>query len=137
MTGLRKHAEDAARRVLRAVVLLLAVSVGSAGALPVWAALVGVEAPHVCHCSTEHHDCVCARCHTDPDGEMRFSKETLQNRCGDDDVLFGGRQLLAIAAPLPAIVAAPAHATVATLLPGRLRSRDPGEPPTPPPRSNG
>lgn len=121
------------RGVLRAMVVALVVALASSGALPVWARLVGVEAPHVCHCSAERHDCVCARCHTDPDAAMYLSTESLEGRCGDDEMAFGGKTLLAVL-PSPTTVA-PA---TASLLPAPVSVRPlllpRAEPPRPPPR---
>jgi len=39
--------------VLRAVLVVLTMSMASSGMLPAWAALAGVEGTHVCHCSAE------------------------------------------------------------------------------------
>ncbi|MBX3233616.1 MAG: hypothetical protein KIT84_11480 [Labilithrix sp.] len=111
--------------------LALLLPLASMGALPTWARLVGVESPHVCHCSLEHHDCTCSIC--DPEHSPRLSTESLEGRCGDDDVAFGGSVLRAVL-PAPFVIAAapmvrrdlPAHHVRVS------RGADP--PPTPPPR---
>ena len=119
---------------MHALVMALTFALGSSGTLPLWATLLGVEEVHACHCSRDHHDCVCARCHSDPDGAMRVSTETLQNRCGDDETVFGGRRILAVTAAPSAVVVA----TVSDRIPAGVRrdsmhSRDRTEPATPPP----
>lgn len=50
----------------------------------------------MCHCSAEKHDCVCPKCNIDQRDEMLVSGESLSGRCGDDDVAFGGKALLAV-----------------------------------------
>jgi hypothetical protein len=124
-------------RAMRALVLALTCALGSAGTLPLWATLLGVEDVHVCSCSHEHHDCVCARCHTDPDAAMKVSSETLKNRCGEDDVVFGGQRLLAIASPsLESVAVALVSARLPSFVPvSASSSRGAPEPLTPPPRS--
>lgn len=123
-------------RTLRLLVLILALPLASAGALPVWAQLVGVEAPHVCHCSLDHHDCVCPRCQTDPDAEEYLSAASLKGRCGDDEIAFGGSAMRAVLdAPCGPLLEAPScsapNGFFTTSPPGRDRTR----PPTPPPRA--
>ena len=120
--------------LLRALVLALALPLVTSGALPLWAQLAGVEAPHVCHCSIDKHDCVCAKCNPELEEDLLFTSESLLGRCGDDEVLFGGK---AICAVLPAAsilspiasrisIALPVHRTIADLA---------RPPPVPPPRS--
>ncbi len=117
---------------VRALVLVLALPLVSAGALPFWAQLFEIEAPHVCHCAVERHDCVCARCNPDHD-EMQLTTESLSGRCGDDDLAFPGKVFWAVLPPS------------SVLAPARLRraldreTERPHEilalpPPTPPPR---
>lgn len=77
-------------RLVRLVVLVATLPFVTAGALPAWAELLGAEQPHICHCSRDHHGCVCVRCHTDPDAEMGVSSDSMKGRCGDDDVVAGG-----------------------------------------------
>lgn len=123
-------------RAVRVLVVALSFALGSAGTLPLWATLLGVADVHVCHCSREHHDCVCARCHTDPDANMLVSSETLSNRCGDDDIVFGGQRLVTLAAPLPTIAFATFSERIAAFVPvDALSSRDAPEPLLPPPRT--
>lgn len=120
-------------RLLRALVLAIALPLASAGALPVWAQLVGVEGPHVCHCSTEQHDCVCPRCHTDPDAAMFLSTESLKGRCGDDEIAFGGKAFIAVLAPMTVlvpVVGEPLSLPIA-IAPASLPK---SPPPKPPPR---
>lgn len=117
--------------VLRALVFVLALPLMSAGALPFWAQLAGVEGPHVCHCSVEKHDCVCPRCNTDHGDAL--GAESLKGRCGDDELAFPGKLLLSV---LPAtFVIAPVAARIASdhdaLPPFESLSL---RPPTPPPR---
>ncbi|MBX3263530.1 MAG: hypothetical protein KF782_27915 [Labilithrix sp.] len=119
--------------LVRALVLALALPLASAGALPFWAQLAGVEAPHVCHCSIEKHDCVCPKCNPEHEEEMLLSSESLKGRCGDDDVAFAGK---AICAVLPASsVLAPIARRTAVAPPSWRRPSDLARPPpTPPPR---
>ena len=121
---------------LRALVIALTVALGSAGTLPLWATLLGVEGPHACHCSRDHHDCVCARCHTDPDAAMRISSETLKARCGDDEVVYGGHRAIAITPAFAGVPVASSFArTKVRAHVDWLRSRDRAEPLIPPPRA--
>jgi hypothetical protein len=119
--------------VLRALVLALALPLMSSGALPFWAQLVGVEGPHVCHCSVEQHDCVCPKCN--PDHEDRLGSESLKGRCGDDELAFAGKALRAVL-PAPSILG-----PMVVVVP-REREAFPifdtftVPPPTPPPRSS-
>lgn len=85
--------------MLRALIFALALPLVSAGALPVWARLVGIEGPHVCHCSIDKHDCVCAKCNPELEEELLLTSESLLGRCGDDERVFGSK---AICAVLPA-----------------------------------
>lgn len=118
------------------LLVVLVCSVAAGGMLPAWAQLVGVEGAHVCHCSTDHHDCVCAHCGTDPDGKAFRAVSTVKGRCGEDEVAFGGRGFNAILSPPIAGVPAAevVEATAMGVSPAsitRLRAR----PPTPPPRA--
>jgi len=122
-------------RLIRVVLItLLMLSLGSSGALPVWAQLVGVEGPHVCHCSLEKHDCVCPRCNTDPDAAMFLSAESLKGRCGDDEVAFGGRGIIAIAPSPDLFVKAPEQRAPRKLSPLEQPEPIASRPEVPPPR---
>lgn len=122
-------------RVRATIVLVLACTLGSGGMLPVWAQLAGVEGPHVCHCSTDHHDCVCARCHTDGDAKRYRTVETVKGRCGDDEVGFGGHGVTAVLAAGPAPLPAADATEHEDATPPRMRPLRRSRPPTPPPRS--
>ena len=100
--------------MLRALIFAVSLPLASSGALPVWARLVGVEGPHVCHCSIDKHDCVCAKCNPELEEELLLTSESLLGRCGDD-------------APVAERVSLPP----ATIL---LVSDLARPPPTPPPR---
>lgn len=128
-----EHRTPWAARLLRALVFALAVPLASLGALPVWAWLAGVEAPHVCRCSIEKHDCVCSKCSPEHEEDLLITSESLSGRCGDDEVAFGGK---AICAVLPAAsVLSPVAGRVAPGPPvARSKSRPAPTPPTPPPR---
>ncbi|MBX3220134.1 MAG: hypothetical protein KF795_06405 [Labilithrix sp.] len=132
MTARRKDRRWAIA-LLRALVLALAVPVASSGALPLWAALAGVEAPHVCHCSIEKHDCVCPKCNPDHEDELVFSSESLSGRCGDDDVAFAGKAICAVL-PAPSVLAPSASRTPIVAPRARRPSDLARPPPTPPPR---
>lgn len=118
--------------LLRALVTALLLPLATAGALPSWALLAEVEAAHVCHCSLEKHDCVCAKCNPEQE-EMLLSSESLTGRCGDDDVAFPGKLLVAVLPPsgvlAPIVVRVSGDAAVPH--PPESPSR---APPTPPPR---
>jgi hypothetical protein len=116
------------------LVLALALPLATAGALPLWAQLAGVEGPHVCHCSVEKHDCVCPKCNTDHD-EMRFSAESVKGRCGDDDVGFGGKAIAAVLTPPTMMPSLAEHVLVASRSIDPVSTASPS-PPTPPPRSS-
>lgn len=136
MVALRRFANARAFPILRALVLLLVLPLATAGTLPAWAALVGSDTLHVCHCAADHHDCVCAKCHTDPDAETAPSTATIRGQCGDEEAAIVG------AKPFVAVL----HASVDELLPVDLpreglaalppamASRDRTRPTTPPPR---
>lgn len=117
------------------MLVVLVCSVATGGMLPVWAELAGVEGPHVCHCSADHHGCVCAHCGTDQDGKALRAVSTVKGRCGDDEVAFGGRGFVAVLVPplarVPAACGEGIPAVRAALPRIRLRAR----PPTPPPRA--
>ena len=132
MVARRKRASWAAL-LLRALVFALLLPLASSGALPVWAQLAGVEAPHVCHCSIEKHDCVCAKCNPELEEELLFTSESLLGRCGDDEVLFGAK---AICAVLPASsIISPIASRISIALPLRRAISDLARPPpVPPPR---
>lgn len=122
---------------LRALILLLVLPLATAGTLPAWAALVGTESPHVCHCAADHHDCVCVRCHTDPDAETGPSTESIHGQCGDDArMVSGSKPFVAVLDAwleelLP--VALPREGWVDT--PSPMDSRGRTRPTTPPPRA--
>jgi hypothetical protein len=115
------------------VALLLLLPLASAGALPSWALLVRGEGGHVCHCSIEKHDCVCAKCNPDRD-DLSLTSESLSGRCGDDEIAFGGKALRAV---LPAPFGRVPLSSVAleVLHPHAPTSRVKSPPPTPPPRT--
>jgi len=119
--------------LLRALVFALALPLATSGALPLWAQLAGIEAPHVCHCSIEKHDCVCAKCNPDHEEDLLITSESLTGRCGDDEVAFGGKALCAvlpaasILSPIASRIAIPSP--VLASVPDLARA-----PPTPPPR---
>ena len=119
--------------LLRALVFALVLPLATSGALPLWAQLAGVEAPHVCHCSIEKHDCVCARCNPDLEEDLLVTSESLTGRCGDDEVAFGGK---AICAVLPAgSILAPIASRTSIASPVCVPVDDLARaPPTPPPR---
>ncbi len=118
--------------VRRLLVLVLSLSLATSGAMPLWALLAGIEAAHVCHCSLEKHDCVCAKCN--PEHEDTLSTESLKGRCGDDDAAFGGRVLVGVLSS-PDVVSPPAasHVMKVFSLDAPVVSA-PRAPPTPPPR---
>lgn len=117
---------------LRAIVFVLVSSIATLGALPFWAQLAGVEGPHVCHCSTEKHDCICVKCHPDRD-DMVLSTESLKGRCGDDEIAFGGKAFAAIP-PASSIVLTRFHVPVAhDDVVTKLESLPSPRPPLPPP----
>lgn len=118
---------------LRLLVLALAVPLMSSGALPLWALLAGVEAPHVCHCSIDKHDCVCAKCNPEHEEDFLVTSESLTGRCGDDEIAFGGKAICAVL-PAPSILAPIASRTSIALPIPRLLSDLARPPPTPPPR---
>lgn len=121
------------RAWVRTVAMIVALPLMSVGALPYWASLLGIEGPHVCHCSLEKHDCLCVKCHPDQE-DLVLTTASLSGRCGDDEHVYGGKAIRAVPpstfgrAPPPlstlAILDAPA------VLAAGLRS----PPPTPPPR---
>lgn len=117
--------------LVRLLLLLLVLPLASAGALPTWARLVGVQKPHVCHCSLEHHDCTCSIC--DPERSPRLSTESLEGRCGDDEVAFGAKSFVAVLPALSTVIAAPTY-ELPQLAPAVPVSRLGDPPPTPPPR---
>lgn len=118
----------------RFVLVVLVMSLASGGVLPVWAQLAGIEGPHVCHCSTDHHDCVCAHCGTDHDAKAFRSVAHVKGRCGDDEVAFGGRGFVAIVPQAGVLVVTPTAAHVIDAAAPSLRTRLRRRPPTPPPR---
>ena len=63
---------------LRALVFLLVLPLATAGALPAWALLVGVEDAHVCHCAADHQECVCPKCHPDQADDFALSTESIK-----------------------------------------------------------
>lgn len=120
-------------RLARLVVLVATLPFVTAGALPAWAELLGAEQPHVCHCSRDHHGCVCVRCHTDPDAEMGVSSDSMKGRCGDDDAVAGGAHVkITVLRPMIGLAPAPleGRASIPRLVAPRSRDR---APPTPPP----
>lgn len=69
---------------------------------------------------------------------MRVSTETLQNRCGDDEVVFGGQRLVTLTAPLPSVMVATVCERTPVFLPfDSLSPRDAREPPIRPPLTTG
>jgi hypothetical protein len=119
--------------LLRTLVFTLFLPLASSGALPSWALLVGVEGAHVCHCAIEQHDCLCPKCNPDHEDELLLTSESLQGRCGDDDVAFGGKALGAVLPPSSILTPGVTRTKVASpvvLLPTDLAR----PPPTPPPR---
>jgi hypothetical protein len=121
--------------LLRTIVLALALPLATSGALPLWAQLVGVAGPHVCHCSIEKHDCVCARCNPGHD-DLLLSSESLKSRCGDDEIAFPGKAIVGVLAA-PAVVAAAPSERLAAGSPAPEPAPAPARaPPTPPPRSS-
>jgi hypothetical protein len=124
-----------ATTLLRALVFALALPLASSGALPFWVQIAGIEAPHVCHCSVDKHDCVCARCNPDHEEELLVTSESLKGRCGDDDVAFGGKALCAVLPPASVLAPVAAHTTIErpSIL---LLSELVRPPPTPPPRQS-
>lgn len=134
MTGFARSLRSSVPTLLRVLVVALVLPLASAGTLPIWAQLVGVEGPHVCHCSVERHECVCPKCNPDHEGEMLLSSESLKGRCGEDDVAFGGRAIRAVLVPSLGAIA-PVASRVAHALPEPdLLPIPPPPPPTPPPR---
>jgi hypothetical protein len=131
----RRKSKGWAFALLRALVFALVLPLASSGALPFWAQLAGVDGPHVCHCSLEKHDCVCARCNPDHEDEMLLTSESLKGRCGDDELAFAGKAICAVLPP--STVLAPIASRLWIELPA---SRDISDvtlpPPTPPPRSS-
>ena len=124
-------------RYARLVILLVSLPLTSAGALPAWAALFGVEGPHICHCAD--YECHCVRCHTESDDPtLLVSSESLKGRCGEDDISFGSRMFVGLTGPdLVASIASPllgAAAPPALHAPYRSISTPPDPPP---PRSMG
>ncbi len=122
-----------AAALLRALVVMLVLPLASSGALPLWARLAGIEAPHVCHCSIEKHDCVCARCNPENE-DLLLTSESLEGRCGDDDVAFPGKAIIAVPTAQVVLAAAPAGSDLADASlsdppPAPVRA-----PPDPPPR---
>jgi hypothetical protein len=89
--------------LLRALIVVLALSLGSNGALPLWAQLAGIEGIHVCHCAAAKHDCVCPKCNTDPhDGAVLA--DVVKGRCGDDEVAYVGKAFQAVLPPSAVVV---------------------------------
>ncbi|MBN9162101.1 MAG: hypothetical protein J0I07_14155 [Myxococcales bacterium] len=119
--------------MLRALIFAVSLPLASSGALPVWARLVGVEGPHVCHCSIDKHDCVCAKCNPELEEELLLTSESLLGRCGDDEHAFGSKAICAVVPPSSVIapVAERVSLPPATIL---LVSDLARPPPTPPPR---
>jgi len=120
-------------RLVRLVVLVATLPFVTAGALPAWAELLGAEQPHICHCSRDHHGCVCVRCHTDPDAEMGVSSDSMKGRCGDDDAVAGGAHVkITVLRAMIGLAPAPleGRAPIARLIAPDSRDR---APPTPPP----
>lgn len=120
---------------LRVLVFALAVPLASSGALPVWALLAGIEAPHVCHCSIEKHDCVCAKCNPEHEEDFLVTSESLTGRCGDDEIAFGAKAICAVL-PAPSILSPIASRTTIARSTPRLLYDLARPPPTPPPRSS-
>ncbi len=119
-----------------ALLVILASSLATAGMLPVWAQLAKVDGPHVCHCSTDHHGCVCARCGTDADANGHRSIATIKGSCGDNELAFGGRGFVAVlpaTSPDVPLVAAEWLASSPLLTRELRRDR---RPPKPPPRAS-
>jgi hypothetical protein len=121
--------------LVRVLVFALFLPLTSSGALPFWAQLAGVEGPHVCHCSLDHHDCVCPRCDTDPDAATYLSSESLKGRCGDDELAFGGKAITVVLGSAVAVVAVPPHDELLPIEATTTRARLRGPPPTPPPQA--
>ncbi|MBS2012829.1 MAG: hypothetical protein JST00_08085 [Deltaproteobacteria bacterium] len=122
-------------RLVRVIVLVAVLPFVSAGALPAWAELAGVEHPHVCHCARDHHGCVCAKCHTDPDAEMGISSDSVKGRCGDDDVVGGAHGTPpALFVSFVTLLAPSASGRAPVATPPAALSRERLPPPPPPPR---
>lgn len=118
--------------LLRGLVLALLLPLASMGSLPAWAAVIGVEGAHVCHCAIDRHDCVCDKCNPEH-RELAFSEESLTGRCGDDERAFGGKPFVGISPPGVAVVGASIERIEPLVLPSpRGAPRPP--PPKPPPR---
>lgn len=130
---LRDRASRWVISILRALVLVLALPIATAGALPCWALLAGVEGTHVCRCSIERHDCVCARCNPGHDDTV-FTTESLTGRCGDDEVAFSGKAILAVLAAPAVRVPAPSERVGLRCANAEPPPALPRPPPTPPPR---
>jgi hypothetical protein len=120
---------------LRVLVYALVLPLASAGALPSWALLFGVEGPHVCHCSVEQHECFCPKCNPDQADQLALSSESIQGRCGDDDIAFGGKAFCAVVPATGVLVASVTRAEMAPAAASRVPDLN-RAPPTPPPRSS-
>jgi hypothetical protein len=114
---------------------MLVLPLATSGALPQWARLVGIEAPHLCHCSIEKHDCVCARCNPE-NKDMLLTSESLQGRCGDDEVAFLGKAIVAVPAAPIVLAAAPSTSLRTDVDVSAPHLGPPRAPPVPPPRSS-
>ncbi len=118
---------------VRALVLVLAASLGSGGALPWFARQIAGPAAHVCHCST-HYDCLCVRCQPDRP-ELRFSEASIKGQCGQDEVSVVGKAFRAIVMYPAGVPVAGIELASRADAPPALRSVAPPAPPTPPPRA--
>lgn len=118
---------------VRAIVLVLGLSLGGGSAWPMLAALFVGEV-HVCHCHASHQDCLCVKCHPDND-DMRVSEESVRGQCGDDDVIAFGKAIRAtVHEAMVSVPRSPFVAVVAAVDPSALASRPAREPAVPPPK---
>lgn len=133
-------ARDAARRTkphvlvrVRVLIAALALFVASGGALSSWVQIARGPGAHVCHCSIEHHDCVCVRCNPD-DPSLWTSSESIKGECGTRSELLGPSAPKAMVHE-PTSVPTPGVVGELTFDPPPLLSdAQRAPPPTPPPR---
>lgn len=119
--------------LLRVVVALLIACVASGGALPSWAQIAQGPGAHVCQCSVEHHDCLCARCHAD-DPSLWTSSESIKGNCGTRAELLGPTAMKAVVFEAASVAAAGLVDELTFSPPPALSDTPRAPPPTPPPR---
>jgi len=116
--------------LVRALVLVLVASIGSAGALPVLVQ-IAEGSVHVCRCSAATHECLCLKCHPD-DPSLLTTDDALKGQCGDDQRLLSPTTFKALATVASVLLPAAEVGVLEVRVPVPSTLPRP-PPPTPPP----